>query len=162
MSSGEGVYRAPGRTAPARGAHIFLGGPNIFFVTVNTKDRVSWIGQPPVRAELARLWAEEATAWHVGYYLLMPDHLHLFCAPHDLHFDIERWTKFWKAQLSRMIPQIALGWQRGAFHHRIRDRLEYEAKLQYVRENPLRWGLVKQVDEWPLQGRVYDLVWSAD
>jgi putative transposase len=36
------------------------------------------------------LWQNEATAWYVGHYLIMPDHLHFFCAPRDLHFGIDQ------------------------------------------------------------------------
>jgi hypothetical protein len=37
-----------------------------------------------------------ATAWLVGDYLLMPDHLHLFCAPRDIDMPIETWIRYWK------------------------------------------------------------------
>jgi hypothetical protein len=67
--------------------------------------------------------------------------------------------KFWKHQFSRAQPQRPGEWQRVAFHRRMRDRIEYEERLQYVRENPMRRGLVKALDERPLQGRVHDLVW---
>jgi REP element-mobilizing transposase RayT len=32
----------------------------------------------------------------VGYYLLMPDHLHLFAAPHNLNIPLNRWMTYWK------------------------------------------------------------------
>jgi hypothetical protein len=44
----------------------------------------------------------------------------------------------------------------------MRNRIEYEEKLTYVRENPLRKQLVVQTDEWPYQGRIHDLWWTAD
>lgn len=159
MARGEGCYRDIGRQTPAQGAHIFLGQPNIFFVTVNAKDREACLGTAEVQGRLARLWQQEATAWRVGYYLLMPDHMHLFCSPYDLHFGIDRWIEFWKHQFSREHPDWDGAWQRGAFHRRMRDRLEYEEKLQYVRENPIRRGLVKGLNDWPFQGRVHQLVW---
>jgi hypothetical protein len=36
----------------------------------------------------------------VGDYLLMPDHLHCFCAPHDLSVDIETWIAYWKREFA--------------------------------------------------------------
>jgi len=42
MEENSPLYRAVGRKAPSPGAHIFLGQPNIFFLTVNAKDRVPW------------------------------------------------------------------------------------------------------------------------
>jgi hypothetical protein len=44
-------------------------------------------------------------------------------------------------------------------HHRLRNQREYEDKLQYVRENPLRKQLARGLDDWPFQGRAHDLAW---
>ena len=43
MTTGDGIYPDVGRQTPAGGAHIFLGQPNIFFVTVNAEDAVPWL-----------------------------------------------------------------------------------------------------------------------
>ena len=144
------------------GAHIQLGGPNVFFLTICSKDRIPWMATKDVEDGLVNIWREEATAWHVGYYLLMPDHLHLFCAPYDLSFNIDTWITFWKRRFSTRHPAGATGWQRRSFHHRIRDRIEYEERLLYVRENPMRKGLAGDLKEWAFQGRVHDLVWTSD
>jgi putative transposase len=162
VTEGSGAYPQVGRKAPAAGAHIFLGQTNIFFVTVNAKHRVPWINQQAVQSSLVGIWRDEATAWREGYYLLMPDHLHLFCAPDDLHFGIDQWMMFSKREFSRRRSGELWEWQRRAFHHRMRDRMEYEDKLAYVRENPLRKGLVKKPEDWPFQGRVHDIQWIGD
>lgn len=159
MATGEGTHRATGRQTPAAGAHIHLGQPNILFVTVNAKDAVPWIASATVQNSLAQIWREEATAWLVGDYLIMLDHVHLFCAPHDLHFDIDTWVEFWKRQFSRRHLDRSCAWQRKSFHHRLRDRIEYDEKLAYVRENPLRKQLVAKPEDWPYQGRIHDLIW---
>ena len=138
MTAGYGAYPEVGRKTPAAGAHVFLGHTNVFFVTANAKDRVRWMNQAVVQAALVEIWRDEAKAWRVGYYLLMPDHLHFFCAPHDLRFGIDDWITFWKRHFSRRHTDQGWEWQRRAFHHRMHDRIEYEEKLAYVRENPLR------------------------
>jgi putative transposase len=148
-----------GRKTPAAGAHIFLGQTNFFFVTINTKDRVPWMAQAQVQESLVSIWREEATVWLVGYYLLMPDHLHLFCAPHDLKFGIDAWITFWKRQFSRRHVSEPWEFQRRGFHHRLRDAQEYHDKWTYVRENPLRKGLAVHPDDWPFQGIVNELRW---
>src|ERR1039457_3246640 len=101
MAAGDGAHHEVGRRTPAAGAHIFVSHTNIFFVTVNAKDRVPWISQAAVHSALVEIWRDQACAWPVGYYLLMPDHLHFFCAPFDLHFGIDGWITFWKRQFSR-------------------------------------------------------------
>ena len=52
----------------------------IIFVTVCTKDRKRILARPDVHHLLQEVWAE-AREWLVGRYVLMPDHIHLFCAP---------------------------------------------------------------------------------
>ena len=69
MAKGEGIDRDSGRQSPAAGAHILPGQPNIFFVTVNSKDTVPWMADIAVQNSLAEIWRNEATAWLVGYYL---------------------------------------------------------------------------------------------
>jgi len=69
-----------GRHKPASGVQISLGEPTIVFVTVCSEKRVPWIAQFQVHELLKQVWTE-ADAWLVGYYQLMPDHLHLFAAP---------------------------------------------------------------------------------
>ena len=86
----------------------------------------------------------------------MPDHLHLFCAPSDLQVTIERWMAFWKDRLAKTQPESGR-FQRGGFHHRLRSAESYSQKWQYVRENPVRAGLVTKPEDWPYQGRVHEL-----
>ena len=160
MSRGEGIYPDVGRQTPAAGAHIFLGQPNIFFATVHAKDAVPWMVNQTVQQTLVDLWQQEATAWQVGFYLIMPDHLHFFCAPRDLHFGIDQWIEFWKRQFSRRHLDQSWAWQRKSFHHRMSDQVEYEEKLTYVRENPVRKGLVEKPEDWAYQGRIHDIRWT--
>ncbi|MEW6159375.1 MAG: hypothetical protein AB1813_18265 [Verrucomicrobiota bacterium] len=184
-------FRDPGRRTPAKGVHISLGGPNWVFLTVCTEQRGRWLAQASVQHALHTIWEHTATAWLVSDYLLMPDHLHLFCAPHDLKFTIERWMGFWKDRFAKQMkslggaatppyphlvgqscrsasdgpagPPCQIGkFQAGGFHHRMRDGESYAQKWQYVRENPLRAGLVERAEDWPYFGRVHEIRWSGD
>jgi len=146
----------PGRKTPAKGVKISLSGPNIILLTVNTKDRVPWLAQPLVHESLKEIW-READAWLAGDYVLMPDHLHLFCAPRDLAFTIEKWMSYWKSRFSRRHVDQPWAWQRSGFHHRLRDTRQFQEKWTYVRENPLRKNLVPRPEDWPYQGTIYQL-----
>jgi putative transposase len=162
MPKGEGVHREIGRQIPAPGAHIYLGQPNIFFVTVNAKDAKPWMANTTLQNSLADIWRAEATGLAGRVLPHHADHVHFFCAPRDLHFGIDQWVEFWKSRFSRRHLEQLWSWQRKSSHHRIRNRIEYEDKLTYVRENPLRKQLVARPDEWPYQGRIHDLRWTAD
>jgi len=156
--SPDSPYEDIGRKRPARGVHIFSSQPTIVFLTVCTHGREPWLAHPIVHEHLRAVW-HEAQAWLVGYYLLMPDHLHLFCAPHDLSFTVERWITYWERQFRRLHQNPTCRWQPNPFHHRLRREESYSEKWQYVRENPVRKGLVSNPDEWPYQGMMNVLQW---
>ena len=154
----ETPFREPGRRTPAKGVHLVSGGPNWVFLTVCTRQREHWLAQPSVQRALHGIWEHQATAWLVSDYLLMPDHLHLFCAPHDLKFSIERWIGFWKDRFAKTHPDMG-AFQPGGFHHRLRSGESYAQKWQYERENPVRAGLAARPEDWPYFGRVHEIRW---
>ena len=45
-------------------------------------------------------------------------------------------------------------WQRGFFDHVLRTDESYAQKWNYVRENPVRAGLVTKADDWPYSGEI--------
>jgi REP-associated tyrosine transposase len=53
--------------------------------------------------------------------------------------------------LSRAKGQV---WQEGFFDHLLRTNESYSQKRNYVRENPVRAGLVKSAEDWPYQGEI--------
>jgi putative transposase len=52
---------------------------NIIFVSLCAKDRKRILARQEVHQLLRQTWILH-TDWVVGRYVLMPDHLHLFCA----------------------------------------------------------------------------------
>jgi putative transposase len=148
----------PQRHNPASGVHVQLGQSNIILLTINTKKREPWLANETAHQFLRETWSE-ATAWLVGDYLLMPDHLHLFCAPRDLQFTIEAWITYWKREFSLKHGREEWKFQSRGWHHRLRDGENYSEKWIYVQENPFRKGLVRRIEDWPFKGRMFDLVW---
>jgi REP element-mobilizing transposase RayT len=92
----------------------------------------------------------------VGRYVLMPDHVHLFVRGSP-HFVLEQWVRLLKRDLSKAITVELPHWQRGFFDHLIRNSESYAQKWEYVRENPVRAGLVAHAEEWPQQGELVRL-----
>lgn len=146
------------RKHPARGVFISPSDPTIVFLTVCTKDREPWLAQPHVHEFLHKIWLEEK-AWLVGRYVLMPDHLHLFCAPHDLRVSLNAWVSYWKRRFSRLRLPACGRWQRDCWDTRLRRSDGYIAKWDYVRLNPVRKGLCATPDDWPYQGEIHVLPW---
>jgi putative transposase len=147
-----------GRKNPAAGVHIHLGQRTVVLLTVTTEDRSRWLANQIAQKFLHETW-RDATAWLVSDYLLMPDHLHVFCAPRDFSFTIEQWITFWKRDFRRRHQRENWRFQSRGWHHRLREDEDYSAKWLYVQENPVRKGLAKEIKDWPYKGRVHDFVW---
>jgi putative transposase len=86
----------------------------------------------------------------------MPDHVHLFVRGAD-DFQLGRWIGMLKQALGKKIKQTGTSspiWQRGFFDHVLRSDESYAQKWNYVRENPVRAGLVTNIDDWLYSGEV--------
>ena len=135
------LSRETGRQTPAQGVKISLAGPTIVLLTVNTKDRLRWLNQPKVQSSLDTIW-RAADAWLVGYYLLMPDHLHLFCAPRNLAFTLEQWMSYWKSAVQPRASGRAVGLaaQRVPSSPAPRRRVSRQMELRARESHPQRIG----------------------
>ena len=136
-------------------------GPVIIYVTVCTRKRRPLLARPEVHDLLRNVW-QEAKGWLVGRYVVMPDHVHLFCGPADETVpSLERWVQFWKALASRVWPwpEEKPVWQRSFWDRQLRSWQSYEEKWLYVRNNPVRHGLVSRADDWPFAGELNELPW---
>jgi putative transposase len=129
-------------------------------LTVNTENRSSWLANEDARQHLDAVW-RSADAWLVGDYLLMPDHLHLVCAPRDPSFSIEEWITYWKREFRRRHGRSDWRFQSRGWHHRLRNGESYTEKWHYVQMNPVRKGLVKDPTDWPYKGRIHNLLWTG-
>ncbi|HEV2995014.1 MAG TPA: hypothetical protein VGW99_03570 [Chthoniobacterales bacterium] len=147
-----------GRDHPAEGVFIFRGQPTLAFLTVCTRRREPRLANTRVHNALVASW-QKADAWLVGFYLIMPDHIHLFCAPRDEACTIEHSIAFWKAQFRRLYGPDAPRFQPRGFHHRLRRDENYHEKWEYIGANPVRAGLVTQSEEWAFQGVLNELRW---
>jgi putative transposase len=148
-----------GRKSPARGVKINHLQPTIVFLTICAVRPATWLATNAAHASLVEVW-RAADTWLVGDYLLMPDHLHLFCAPRDLAVTLEKWVTYSKRQFSRRhLDQSGWLWQRSFFDYRLRSLDSYREKLEYVRQNPVRKSLIASPDLWPYRGTIHPLRW---
>ena len=101
-------------------------------------------------------------SWLVGRYIIMPDHIHLFCAPADLiAASLKPWVRFWKSHVAKNWndPTQLPIWQRDFWDTQLRKGESYGEKWQYVLDNPVRAGLAKCSEDWPYQGELNVLEW---
>jgi putative transposase len=146
------------RKKPAHGVFINTNRPTIVFVTVCTENRESWLATEKNHHSLCEVW-NRAQAWLVGRYVLMPDHLHVFAAPGRLDIEFDKWVRYWKSQFSKKHADPHRKWQSDHWDTRLRSGESYDEKWWYVRNNPVRAGLVREAHDWPFQGELNQLEW---
>ena len=138
--------------------------PAISFVTTCTRNRKAILVSEQVATILIQEWrrACDRYGWHVGRYVIMPDHVHLFCAPEPNAGSLSVFVGSWKRWSSRRISELprttstatAPIWQREFFDHLLRSEESYDQKWDYVRENPVRARLTQSADKWPWAGEI--------
>ncbi len=149
----------PDRKHPAHGILSIDGQPTVVFDTVCTKDRKKWLADREVHSLLVEVW-QEADAWLMGRYVIMPDHIHYFSWYTGSVIKYQKWVQYWKSQFSKKFKQPDCRWQTDEWDTRMRSIHRYEEKWIYVKHNPVRYGLVENPADWPYQGEVYVLRWE--
>jgi REP element-mobilizing transposase RayT len=90
-------------------------------------------------------------------FVIMPDHVHVALVLREgctLAEIMHSWKRHAAQQIHKLT--VAVGnrshqslWQDGYHDHLLRDRREFETKLDYMHQNPVRAELVKRGEEYP-------------
>jgi REP element-mobilizing transposase RayT len=118
----------------------------------------SEIASSVLRSEWGGAFARHG--WRIGRFVIMPDHVHFFCAeqPAGAKRTLTQFMDYWKEWTSKgLSAACSLSqpvWQRQFFDHVLRHEESYSEKWSYVRDNPVRAGLVERWEDWPYQGFV--------
>ena len=153
-TSAKAISPPRGFGKPRRLEHVFQKyDPPIYFVTLCTKGRKKLLASKNVHRALIQYGnIGSVRGFALGRYVIMPDHIHLFVRG-TIDFELGKWV----AGLKRVVAAAVTGgrgmWQR-FFDHVIRNSESYSEKWDYVRENPVRAGLVPNADEWQFQGEI--------
>jgi len=100
---------------------------------------------------------EHIKSGHIKFYILvvvqiMSDHVHLIAKP-DNDVTLERMMKGIKGVSARLINQhrntIGSVWQQEYCDRIIRTQSDWDEKMKYIYENPLRAGIVEDPDAYP-------------
>ena len=165
--------------------------PVILFVTLAIQPRGNFLASDVFQAVFLEA-CRDADAWLVGRYVIMPDHVHLFCVPARLPtVGIRRWSQYLKERITKRLgaQRLATGspssdrlegepvasrdadlpsasetprgwrWQPNCWDTQVRSGEHYHEAWLYVRENPVRAGLVDDAGQWAYQGELNVLLW---
>ncbi len=133
----------------------------LYFITSNTHRRRCVLAQEAVqRAFVAFAASASERGVLVGRYVLMPEHVHFFVAVGPGGPSLSCWVQSLKVALAKVLRGQKLPgpyWQKGFFDHVLRSSESYAKKWEYVRQNPVRAGLVARAEDWPFKGEVFPL-----
>jgi REP element-mobilizing transposase RayT len=136
----------------------------IFFITTCTFRRRAILASNEAAGILVDEWrnAHDRHGWAIGRYVIMPEHVHFFCSAElgakALPTFMRAWKQWTSKRAARELNLSGTVWQEEFFDHVLRSSESYSQKWDYVKENPVRAGLVKNSDEWPWQGEIESLM----
>jgi REP element-mobilizing transposase RayT len=132
--------------------------PVILFITLCIHPRISALANLSFNQVFLDACVD-ADQWLVGRYLIMPDHIHLFTSPASKEScTIMRWNTYLKERITKK-SNPSWKWQADCWDTQMRTPAHYHEKWNYMRDNPVRAGLVRSPNEWKWQGCLHDLHW---
>jgi REP element-mobilizing transposase RayT len=146
--------------SPTRLRWLFTEYP-IYYLTACSYSRRPILARPDVHDSFIR-FGLRATEYGVtvGRYVIMPDHVHLFAGFGPGSLSVSAWMKSFKNAISKTLKRATFPgphWQKGFFDHVIRSEESYDQKWLYVRDNPVRAGLVQSAEDWLYAGELSTL-----
>jgi putative transposase len=136
----------------------------IYFITTCTFNRRPILAAEEVARILTEEWrnAHDRHGWAIGRFVIMPDHVHVFCSAEldakSLPVFMQAWKQWTSKRMARELNFSRPVWQEQFFDHVLRSTEGYSQKWDYVRENPVRAGLVAKIEDWPWQGEIESLI----
>ena len=127
----------------------------VLFVTFCTRNR--WPLSPQVRDVVLRHCIHDhGTRFVLHAAVVMPEHVHLMVTPlrdeSGRPCPLASILKLMKGTSARNINKL-LGhggpvWQEESFDHLLRSSESFEEKVEYIRQNPVRRGLVQRPEDY--------------
>jgi REP-associated tyrosine transposase len=126
------------------------------FITFRKNDRAAF--PPEARdAVLRHCLYDHGRRYQLHAAVIMPDHVHILLTPLR---DQKGWPhglpailKQLKGTSARSVNKLSSSggpvWQEESFDHVLRSSESFAEKLEYIRQNPVRRGLVKSPEDYP-------------
>ena len=133
---------------------------SVYFITFCIEERRHVLAN-------ARAWSvtlatlDRLNQWTTLAAIAMPDHLHILTAPQDREASVSAYSKWFKRWFNEAngalsvsdgsAPRQLWRWQESCFDRLLRSDESRSEKWEYLRQNPVRAGLVANPDDWPYQ-----------
>jgi REP element-mobilizing transposase RayT len=99
---------------------------------------------------------DQGTKAAIHAVVVMPDHVHLLLTPlRDMEGNLYSMVEILQAikgasahSLNRVLRRSGPVWEEESFDHVLRSDESFEQKVEYIRQNPVRAGLVKEAADY--------------
>ena len=139
--------------------HVYIKDP-FYFITLVTEERIPILLNEYIHEIFKREWEASAKLryWHVGRFVIMPDHLHFICWQSNGSVSLGKFLQYWKQfttkEIKKLYPEYSKIWQDNLHDRLIRDADEFDGFELYMKDNPIKAGLVSDYDVWPYEGQI--------
>ncbi len=112
----------------------------------------------PMAAKIVResLLFFDGQRYRLLAWCVMPNHVHVLLemtsAEHDLAGLVQSWKSYSARRINRLLGLSGPLWMPDYFDRYVRDSHHLAACLRYIRENPVKAGLVRSAGEWRWSG----------
>jgi len=95
----------------------------------------------------------ESFGWELKNYVIMPNHVHALFETTSESADMQSLWGPWKGRTARscnrLLKRQGPFWHKDWFDRWMRDAANTERTIRYIRENPVKAGLVKDWQDYP-------------
>jgi len=93
--------------------------------------------------------------YHLIAWCIMPNHIHVLIETkpgYPLSDIVHGWKSFTAHEANKLLGRSGTFWMPDYFDRFIRDEKHFAATVEYIRENPVKAGLVDSPEKWPWSG----------
>jgi len=99
-------------------------------------------------------WLEDEAGWKIYAATVLSTHIHVVMRNEmgrsgELLGDLEKFKRFSGTAANRVLGRTGRFWARDDFDHWCRTPDKIRSAVNYVRQNPVKAGLVRQWQDWP-------------
>jgi REP element-mobilizing transposase RayT len=83
----------------------------------------------------------DAKRYHLGEFVVMPNHLHLLVTPvtgAELSSILHSWKRFTAREINKLLGREGRLWQAESFNHIVRSEVQLERFRRYIAANPVK------------------------
>jgi REP element-mobilizing transposase RayT len=95
----------------------------------------------------------KTVGWNLKHFAIMPNHVHLLVATDQSAEAMASVWRSWKGRTARWcnlaLERRGAFWQRDWFDRWMRDEASIARSIDYIRNNPVKGGLVKKWQDYP-------------